>query len=64
MADEPTCRMCGGAVKGNTCTQCGMFISEKGLKVEGTNALHVFAVAAGLIVLIFILAVIWRMLPS
>jgi hypothetical protein len=38
-----------------------MAVGRSGLKVEGTNYLQVLAVAAAIIILVFVLAVVWRL---
>jgi chromate transport protein ChrA len=59
------CSQCSGtgqSAPGVRCSQCGMHLGKEGIKVEGSDYKHVLIVAASLIVLVFILAVIWRLI--
>lgn len=44
------------------CTYCSGSLGKTGLKIEGTSYWQVFLVAAGLITLLFVLAVVWKVL--
>ena len=57
------CPSCGDALdKNHHCPTCGMTLSTSGLRVSGTHYLQVLAVSAALIVLVFALAVAWKLL--
>jgi predicted RNA-binding Zn-ribbon protein involved in translation (DUF1610 family) len=62
------CPYCGGAVaipergKVVNCPKCAAVISRSGIKVEGTNHWQVLIVASALILLLFVLAVVWRLI--
>lgn len=58
------CQTCGGTVSGpdGTCVNCGAIVSKSSIKVEGTRAMDVFRVTAVVIVLVFGLAMAWRLI--
>lgn len=66
------CPECGGSgvtsettqddMRHTSCPMCGATISRSGLKVEGTSYWQVLVVAGGLIALLFVLAVAWKLI--
>lgn len=68
MTESSECRACGGTgvsgPNGQTCSRCGMSLGPDGLKVEGNHFMQVFAVAAGLIILLFLLYLASQYLSS